>query len=162
LQKIFKISYYPKHFHYLVAQVVDHLYRDSAGCGFSEGAGGIAVESCPGFFVDLGLEGGFEGLIGVTCAQEVGVADEEAFHIVVGIDEPAGDAFGAVTADLAGIGVEDIDTVDLDLDLAVFGVEDINIRFTEDDKEVAFAGVLQIIGHVQVGVHPGFQHRDAA
>ena len=43
------------------------------------------------------------------------MADEEAFFVVVGIDEPARDAVGAVAADFAGAGVEDIDAVDSDL-----------------------------------------------
>ena len=47
------------------------------------------------------------------------MADEEALLVVVGVDEPAGDAVGAVAADLAGVGMEDIDAVDLDADLAV-------------------------------------------
>ena len=45
------------------------------------------------------------------------MADEEALLVVVGIDEPAGDTVGSVAADLAGVGVEDIDTVDPDLEL---------------------------------------------
>ena len=61
-------------------------------------------------------------LVGVVGAEEVGVADEEALLVVVGVDEPAGDAVGAVAADFAGAGVEDIHAVDLDLDLAVLGV----------------------------------------
>ena len=52
----------------------------------------------------LGLEGGLERLVGIARAEEVGVADEEALLVVVGIDEPAGDAVGAVAADLAGVG----------------------------------------------------------
>ena len=32
----------------------------------------------------------------------------------------------------------------------------------EDDEEVALAGVLEVFGHVQVGVHTGLEHRDAA
>ena len=58
-------------------------------------------------------------LVGIVRAQEVGVADEEALLVVVGVDEPAGDALGAVAAHLAGVGVEDVDAVDLHLDLAV-------------------------------------------
>ena len=46
-----------------------------------------------------------------------------------------------------------IHSVDLDPDLALLGWEDRNVRLAEDDKEVAFAGVLEIVGHVQVGVH---------
>ena len=45
------------------------------------------------------------------------MADEEALLVVVGVDEPAGDAVGAVAANLAGVGVEDVDTVDPDLEL---------------------------------------------
>jgi len=90
------------------------------------------------------------------------VADEEAFFVVVGVDEPAGDAFGAVGSDFAGLGVEDIDAVDLDLDLAVVGFEDVDIRLAEDDEQVALAGVGQVAGHVQVGVHAGLEDGDAA
>ena len=49
------------------------------------------------------------------------MADEEAFLVVVGVDEPGGDAVGVVGADVAGVGVEHVDAVDLDLDLAVLG-----------------------------------------
>ena len=55
-----------------------------------------------------------------------------------------------------------IDTVDLDLDLVVFGGEDVDVGLAEDDKEVALAGVLHVGGHVEVGVHPGLEHRNAA
>jgi hypothetical protein len=41
----------------------------------------------------------------VVGAEEVGVADEEAFFVVVGVDEPAGDAVGAVADDFAGLRV---------------------------------------------------------
>jgi len=90
------------------------------------------------------------------------VADKEAFFVVVGVDEPAGDAFGAVAADFAGVGVEDVDTVDLDLDLAIFCFKDIDIRFAEDDEQIALAGVLEVIGHVQIGVYSGLEYGDAA
>jgi len=90
------------------------------------------------------------------------MADEEALFIIVGVDKPAGDAVGTVAADFAGGGVEDIDAVDFDLDLAVCGVEDVDIRLAEDDEQIALAGVLEVVGHVQVGVHPGFEDRDAA
>ncbi len=38
----------------------------------------------------------------------------------------------------------------------------VDIRLAEDDEQVALAGVLQIIGHVQVGVHARLEHRDGA
>ncbi len=40
--------------------------------------------------------------------------------------------------------------------------QDDDVRLAEDDEEVALAGVLEIVGHVQVGVHAGLQHGDAA
>ena len=85
--------------------MVDDLDGDAAGGGAVEGAGGVAVEGFPGSSVDLGLEGGLERLVGVVGAEEVGVADEEALLVVVGVDEPAGDAVGVVAADFAGVGL---------------------------------------------------------
>lgn len=66
---------------------------------------------------------------------------EEALFVVVGVDEPAGDALGAVAPDLAGVRVENVDAVDLDPDLAVLGGEDVDVGLSEDDEEVALAGV---------------------
>ena len=40
--------------------------------------------------------------------------------------------------------------------------QDVDVRLAEDDEQVALAGVLQVVGHVQVGVHAGFEHGDAA
>ncbi len=69
------------------------------------------MEGFPGFLVDLGFERRAQRFVRVVGTEEVGVADEEAFLVVVGIDEPAGDAVGAVAADFAGVGVEYIDAV---------------------------------------------------
>ncbi len=88
--------------------------------------------------------------------------DEEAFLVVVSVDKPAGDAVGAVATDLAGIGVEDIHTVDLYAHLAVFFRQENNIRLAEDDEEIAFTRVLEVAGHVQVGVHAGLEYGEAA
>lgn len=90
------------------------------------------------------------------------MADEEALLVVIGVDEPGSDAFHVVGADFAGGGVEDVDAVDLDLDLAAGRIEDFHVWFAEDDEEVALAGVLQVLGHVQVGVHAGFQDGERA
>jgi len=142
--------------------VVDDFDGDAAGFGFVEGAGGVAVECGPGFGVDLGFEGGFERGVGVVLAEEVGVAHEEALAVVVGVEEPAGDAFGAVAADFASGWIEDIDAVYLDAQ-AVAGIgEEFDVGLAEDDEEVAFAGGLEVVGHVEVGVHAGFEHGDAA
>ena len=95
--------------------MIDHLHGDTARLWFVERSGSVAVEGGPGFFVNLGFEGGFERAVGVVRAEEIGVTDEEAFFVVVGVDEPASDAFGAVAADFAGLGVEDVHTMDSDL-----------------------------------------------
>ena len=103
----------------------------------------------------------FRAWYGIVGAEEVGVADEEALLVVVGVDEPTGDAIGVVATDFAGVGVEHIDAVDLDLDLILLRVEDINVRLAEDDEEVAFPGVLEVVGHVEVGVHARLEDWDA-
>ena len=102
---------YAEHFHHFVAQVVDDLHGDAAGFGFVQRAGYVAAEGGPGFFVDLGFERRLERLVGIIRAQEVGVADEEALFVVVGVDEPAGDAIGAVADHFAGLGFENVHTV---------------------------------------------------
>ena len=40
--------------------------------------------------------------------------------------------------------------------------QNLDVRLAEDDEEVALAGVLEVVGHVQVGVHAGLEHGDAA
>ena len=103
----------------------------------------------------------FSDLYGIAGAQEVGVADEERLLVVVGVDEPAGDAIRPVAAHLARIGVEYVHAVDLDLYLPVVGVEDVDVRLAEYHEQIALAGVLQVVGHVEVGVHSRLEHRDA-
>ena len=44
--------------------MIDDFYGDAAVLGLVEGAGGVAVEGFPGFGVDLGFEGSFEGFVG--------------------------------------------------------------------------------------------------
>ena len=86
---------------------------------------------------------------------------KEALFVVIGVDKPAGDAVGAVAAHFAAVGIKNINAVDLDLDLAVSGGEQGDVRLAEDDKEVAFAGVFKVAGHVQIGVHARLEDRQA-
>ncbi len=118
------------------------------------------MERFPGFLVDFGFEGRPEGFVRVVGAEEIGMAHEEALLVVVGIDEPAGDAVSAVTADLASVGVEHVDAFDFYLYLTVIRIEDVDVGFAEDDEEVAFAGVFEVAGHVEVGVHARLEDRD--
>ncbi len=87
--------------------------------GLVERPRGVAVQRRPGFRVDLGLQRGLQRAVGIVRAEEVGVADEEALLVVVGVDEPAGDAVGAVADDFAGAGMEDVHAVHLHAQLAV-------------------------------------------
>ncbi len=90
------------------------------------------------------------------------MANEEALFVVVGVDEPTGDAVGSVAPNFARVGMEDVNAIDLHLDLAVVCINDVDVGLAEDDEQVAFTGVLQIVGHVEVGIHAGFEDRDAA
>jgi len=49
------------------------------------------------------------------------MTDKEAFFVVVGVDEPAGDAFGAVADDFAGLRFEHIHAMDSDLGIVESG-----------------------------------------
>lgn len=79
------------------------------------------MEGGPGFGVDLGLERRLEGPVGVVRSEEVGVADEKAFLVVVGVDESAGDAVGSVADDFAGLGLEDVHAMHSDLCIVAGG-----------------------------------------
>lgn len=101
--------------------MIDHLHRDSPGPGFVERPRSIAVQCRPGIFVDLRLECRFQRLVRIVGTEEVGVADKEALLVVVGVDEPAGDTLGAVGADFAGLGMENVYAVDGDLCIVASG-----------------------------------------
>jgi len=96
--------------------MVDYLHRNTPCFRLVKWARCVAVECGPCVFVNLCLESSLERFIWIIGPEEVGVANEETLLVVVGVDEPAGDAVWAVTADFASIGMKDIYTVDLDLD----------------------------------------------
>ena len=101
--------------------MIDDFHGDTAGFGFLKSARGVAVERGPGFGIDLGFESCLERAVGIVRAEEIGVADEEAFFVVVGVDEPAGDAVGAVADDFAGLRFEHIHAMDSDLGIVESG-----------------------------------------
>lgn len=90
------------------------------------------------------------------------MADKKTLIVVVGIQKPASDAFWSVAANVASSGMENINALDLDLQLAPGGRQQFDIGFVEDDKEIALPGILEVFGHVKIGIHPGLQNRDAA
>ncbi len=135
--------------------MIDDLDRDLAFIGrFLEGDGFVRVERAPGGFVDFGAEGAFEFVVGFVGAGEVGMADDEGFFVVVGVDEPAGDVIGGVGADLASGGVVNVEAAQNDFVTAIRPTVNGEIGFAEDHEEVARARLLeQFVAHGQVGVH---------
>ena len=87
--------------HYFIAVVVDDFDGNLAGLGLVEGAADGGIKGLPGRFVYVGPEGAFEFFIGVASPGEVGVADEEALAVVIGVSEPAGDVVDAAVANPA-------------------------------------------------------------
>lgn len=76
--------------------MVDDFDCDSSAGWFSEGTAGVAVEGFPSLFVGLGFETTFELFEGIIRAEKVGVADKEAFFVVVHVNERTGNAAGVV------------------------------------------------------------------
>jgi hypothetical protein len=76
--------------------MIDHLHRDAAARRPRERAGGVGIKRRPRILVDIGLQCGLQALVGIVRAEEIGVADEKAFLVIVGVDEPSGDALGVV------------------------------------------------------------------
>ena len=58
--------------------------------------------------------------------------------------------------------VEDVDTLELDLDPAVVAMPDLDIRLAEDDEEIAASALPQLVGHVRIRVHPRLDDRHLA
>src|SRR4051794_17090017 len=86
---------------------------------------------------------------------------EEALLVVVGVDEPAGDTLGAVTADFACRRVENINTLDVDHQSSVAFMQDFDVRLAENYEQVAFPGGLELAAHVEVRVHACLQDGNA-
>ena len=90
------------------------------------------------------------------------MADEEALLIVVGVDEPGGDALGVIRTDVAGIGIEDVDAVHFHSDRSAAVVEDFDVRLAEDDEHIAASGVLQLVRHMHVWVDARLEDFEAS
>jgi hypothetical protein len=72
--------------------VIDDLHRDAAGLGLAEWAGSVTVQGSPCFGINFGFKGRLQGAVGIIRTEKVSLADEKAFLIIVGVDEPARDA----------------------------------------------------------------------
>src|SRR5690606_41262033 len=95
-------------------------------------------------------------------AEKVSVPHEKAFFVIVRIDKPTRDAFGSVTAHFARLGIEHVHAADLHLQLSVLGFQQLNVGFTEDDKQVARSSPLQILCNVTYRVYTYLQHSEPA
>ena len=73
------------------------------------------------------------------------MADEEAFAVIVGVNEPAGDAVGTVADDFAGLRFEDVHAVDFDAQFAIGLREKVDVWLAEDDEEVALTRILEVL-----------------
>ena len=101
--------------------MVDDFDGDLAGLGFGEWAALGAVDAGPSRFVNLGAQRALEVYVGFAGTDEVGVADEKAFAVVVGVDEPASDIVGGGVADFSGRRILNTEAFGLDLK-APFGL----------------------------------------
>ena len=99
--------------------MIDHLDRDLAGLGLLKGVGGRRVQGAPGGLIDLGPQGALQFFVRLVGAGKVGVANDEGFLVVVGVDEPAGNVVGGVGAHFASGRVVNVQAFKMDSDLAV-------------------------------------------
>ena len=77
--------------------MIDDLDREAAGLWLVERARGVVVQRLSGLRVDLRLQRRLQRLVGVVGAEEIGVADEAAVFVVIGVDEPAREALGTLS-----------------------------------------------------------------
>src|SRR5690348_17251658 len=119
------------------------------------------MQCSPRFSVDFSFQRCLERTIRIVRAEEVRMPYEEALLVVVGVNEPACDAIGTVTADFARLRVEDVYAVHFHTNLGS-GRNDGDIRLAEDDEQITLPCVLEFIPHMQVGVHSGLEDRNPA
>src|SRR5690606_6685839 len=89
-------SPHSENLHNLIAELVNHLYRNTTGPGFGERIRDVAVESLPCLLVYLRTERALQRLVGIRGTKEVRVSHEKAFFVVIGVDKPASDPFRTV------------------------------------------------------------------
>lgn len=70
------------------------------------------------------------------------MAHEEAFLVIVRVDEPRRDTLGVAGADGTRVLVEHVDAVDLHGNLVAILFQDVDVGFAEYDEQVALASVF--------------------
>ena len=112
-------SIHAEYLHDFVSEVINDLHGNSFGNWLVKRPRRIAVKSLPCLFVDLPLQSRLERFVGIACAKEVCLTNEETLLVVIGVNEPAGNSIGTVATDLACAWVENIDPIHLDSNLPV-------------------------------------------
>ena len=108
-------SLYPKHLHHLISKVIDDFDGNPPDAGFSNGREVSLWSVSHASTVNLRFQRRLERFVGVVRAEEIGVTHEKTLRVIVGIDEPAGDAVGAVAPNFTRVGMKNINTVDQNL-----------------------------------------------
>ena len=142
--------------------MVNHLHRNPPRLRLRKRTRSIAMQRRPGLFVDLRLQRALQRFIRIVRPQKLSMPHEKALFVVVRIHEPARDPIRVVAVNLSRARVEHIHAIHLHPHLAARLIQDRDVRFAEDHEQVALAGALQVVRHVQIGVHAGFQDSDAA
>ena len=73
------------------------------------------MERLPRVVVNLRFQRRLERFVRIVRAEEIGVTHKKTLRIVIGVNEPAGDAVRAVAPNLARVGMKNINTVDQNL-----------------------------------------------
>ena len=89
------------------------------------------------------------------------MTNEETLLVVVGINEPAGDAFGPVAADFAGLRIEYIDAMNLHLNLPVFRLLSSMSGSPKTTNKLPVPVFFNSSAMCKVCIHSCLQHRDA-
>lgn len=88
------------------------------------------------------------------------MANEETFFVVVSTDELAGNFIGITGFDLTGLGMKDINPINLHPSQPIIYFGDVNVGSSKDDKQVPCSSIFKRICHVEIGIHLGFEEGD--
>src|SRR5450759_1411174 len=75
-----------EHLHDFITKVINHLDGDSSLLRPVEWARGVAIQARPRIGIDLGLQCCFQRAIRVVRSQEIRVANEKTFLVVIGVN----------------------------------------------------------------------------
>jgi len=73
---------------------------------------------------------------------------EKTLAVVIGVDKPNGNRFGATRFDFSALRVKHVNAVDFHLYLAVVRVFDADVGFAKHHKQVTLARVFEVVRHM--------------